>query len=404
MSEAAVNNPGTVGFVAQSIFNDTQLLAHQIGRKTSQGNVYAEVVRTGQIINGRVVDELAFERGGLNDNGEFTFVADFTDGSSGVYKASFGTTAPGVIPQPGIKTTADVSRRDLRTNQTTTNTDTDSAPVPGHAISAAAFGAAPPMAIADGKNDVTGSHLKGASFARSEFSPPVVANLTSAQSSASLITNWVVPNPAPGAGGPTTETILMFVSIDGTLLNEFTESIGPLILPALGSVSLPGAQIAAIAGPRNFPALPLSAEVSYTVNANVNGASSNVFGAYASLRNGDLFLAGDWDIANWDVLDDSTQLKADTNFLGVFSYTVNYDETFALEFVLETFAASNLFGQGSASSDFSNTANFRLTTASGAPLFQLGADGTAVVPLPPAISYLALGLMALIRMRASRTV
>ena len=91
------------------------------------------------------------------------------------------------------------------------------------------------------------------------------------------------------------------------------------------------------------------------------------------------FSSGDWDIANWDVLDDSTQLKADTNFLGVFSYTVNYDETFALEFVLETFAASNLFGQGSASSDFSNTANFRLTTASGAP-------ATACrIPRPPSI-------------------
>lgn len=119
-SEVALGENGTVAFVARDASNEEQLLVHQIGRRTaSQGNVYAELLRAGTVLDGRVVERIQFTREGQNERGEFAFVAHFDDGTSGVYKANFGSTAPGVVPHrpcapkrsPDVTTCAPTRRR-----------------------------------------------------------------------------------------------------------------------------------------------------------------------------------------------------------------------------------------------------------------------------------------------------
>ncbi len=180
---------------------------------------------------------------------------------------------------------------------------------------------------------------------------------------------------------------------------------GPFVFAVgTGRLSNPGGVgIYAVAGTL-LPQVSLVAEVNLTVNANVGGYSFNAFGGYASLRNGELIVGGDWDANDWTVSGDATTLRADAVAFQLVEYTVNYDETFALEFVIETLADSNaFFGNGTAIADFGNTARYSLSTASGARVLQLGSDGVAVVPLPAAAWLFVPGLGVLLKCRRRRS-
>lgn len=381
--EAAITGNGVVAFAARTLFGQKQLLAHQLGRATtSQGKVYAEVLRTGMQLDGRTVDDFTFTREGINDRGEFAFVTRFTDGSSAVYKANFGSTAPGVLPQPGLRAEAETRRYDFATNQQTVTVDVDIDTAPGQALAALADDGRD-IARADALNDTTGSHLKAMSTASSSFSSFREGKVTEARALSSVITNWVVPNPNP-LSGVTQETIQMLVVTDGTLLHQLAD-VAPIAIVSSGRLSSPGGAIAYDAVGSIFPRVPLVAEVALTINANVAGSAFNAFGGYASLRNGQLIVAGDWDPAGWTLGGGSRELRADIDTFQLVEYTINYDETFALEFIIETFAnSSSFFGVGSAVADFGNTTRFALTTRSGAPVVQLGSNGQAFVPLPGA--------------------
>lgn len=392
--EVGITGNGVVGFAARSAFGEKQLLTHQIGRTTaSQGKVYAEVVRTGMQLDGRTVDDFRFTREGMNERGEFAFVAEFSDGTSAVYKANFGSTAPGVVPQPGLRAEAETRRYDFATNQQTVVQDVDIDTVPGHAVAVLSSNGVDD-ARADALNDTTGSHLKAMSQASSSFASFSEGKVTESRAMTSVITNWTVPNPNP-LNGPSQETLQMLVVTDGTLLHEVGPGV-PVAITAPGRLSSPGgARIFRDPGSM-FPRVPLVAEVNFTVNANVGGSTFNAFGGYASLRNGDLIVAGDWDPAGWTVSGGPRELRADINTFQLVEYTINYDETFALEFIIETMANSNnFFGNGTATADFGNTVRFALSTRSGAPVIQLGSDGVAVVPVPGAVWLLGSALLGL---------
>lgn len=378
--ETAITETGAVAFTARSAFGTQELLVHQIGRTSSQGPVYAEVVRSGGQIDGRTVDSVMFTREGANERGEFAFVANFTDGTAGVYKANFGSTPPGTLPRPGLRAEVETRKYDFATNTQTVFNHVDTAPVPGHASTATLLD---PLAHAgaDVLNDATGSHLKTTSRAGANFASFSAATVSEAGSKVSAITNWLVPDPDL-TDGVTQETISMLMTMDGTLLHE-VDFGPPFAVISRGRTSAPGAVAVRSAAGTVFPRVPLVAELALTVNANVRGATFNAFGAYASLRNGELILGGDWDAADWTITGNAREMRATVDSFQIVTYTVNYDETFALEFLFETFAsAQTFFGIGTATSDFGNTARFALSTLSGAPLLQVGTEGAAVVPLP----------------------
>jgi hypothetical protein len=195
----------------------------------------------------------------------------------------------------------------------------------------------------------------------------------------------------------------MLLETDGTLLHEV--SPGPFIAgTARGRLSSPGGTTVFIDPQTTLPRVPLVAEVNVTVNANVGGTTFNAFGGYASLRNGDLIVAGDWDPTGWTVSGGPRELRAEIDTFQLVEYTINYDEIFALEFIIETMANSNnFFGNGTATADFGNTVRFALSTRSGAPVIQLGSDGVAVVPVPGAVWLLGSALLGLsLRRRPAR--
>lgn len=403
-SEVSLADNNTVAFVARDLDNEEQLLAHHIGRRTaSQGNVYAEVLRTGALLDGRVVERITFTREGQNDRGEFAFVAHFEDGSSGVYKANFGSTAPGVVPQPGLRAEAESRRYDMRTHAEVVVEDVEVAPVPGHATAAVPV-EANGFAAADALNDATGSHLKAVAQANSRLDlSPLTSTGFEGETRAlsSIITNWTVPNPGNGQTG---ETIQMLVTIDGTLRHEV--QTGPpvaIVSSGRGRLASPGGGRVQLSGPVTGPRVPLVAEVNYIINANVGGTTFNTFGGYARLTGGTLNVAGDWDPAAWDLTATADSLTADIDTFALVTYDITYDEVFALEFVVEAFASAHFFGTGTALADFGNTARFSLRTLSGAPVVQLGTTGAAVVPLPASVMLLlpACGLLLARRRRVS---
>ncbi|MGD9602485.1 MAG: hypothetical protein AB7O21_15165 [Gammaproteobacteria bacterium] len=398
--EAAITGNGVVAFAARSAFGDSQLLVHQLGRTSSQGPVYAEVLSTGRQIDGRTVRDFAFTREGANDRGEFAFIANFTDGTSGVYKANFGSTPPGTLPRPGLRAEVETRRYDFATNTQTVVREVDSAPVPGRAATATPLDPTA-HAAADVLNDATGSHLKAMSRATSNFASFSAATVAEASANVSAITHWRVHDPDP-TDTITQETISMLMTVDGTLLHEVVP--GPSVaVSTRGRLRSPGGMVAHTSVGTLLPRVPLLAELALTVNANVRGGAFNAFGAYASLRNGELIVGGDWDASQWVVTGGSRELRAEISTFQVVTYTVNYEETFALEFLFETFASTQtFFGTGAATADFGNTARFALSTRSGAPLVQLGSDGLAVVPLPAAWLCLAPACLAL--RRRGRTV
>ncbi|MGE0859785.1 MAG: hypothetical protein AB7P42_11820 [Gammaproteobacteria bacterium] len=403
-SEVALGENGAVAFVARDAHNEEQLLVHQIGRRTtSQGNVYAEVLRSGATLDGRVVDRIQFTREGQNERGEFAFVAHFDDGTSGVYKANFGSTAPGVVPRPGLRAEAESRRYDMRTHVQTVVEDVDVAPVPGNASAAVPMEAGI-RATASALNDATGSHLKAVAEASSllDFSSVGGSYEGETRALSSIITNWIMPNPGNGQTG---ETVTMLVTIDGSLSYERQPSLTPIFTSSgQGRLASPGGGRIQLTGPVSGPNVPLLAEVNYIVNANVGGTTFNAFGGYARLTGATLTVAGDWDPTAWNLAATSDSLQADIDTFALVTYDITYDEVFALEFVVETFASAHFFGTGTALADFGNTARFSLRSASGVPVLQLGSDGAAVVPLPPSLALLlpACGLLLARRRRGSR--
>ncbi|HSI59237.1 MAG TPA: choice-of-anchor tandem repeat NxxGxxAF-containing protein [Ideonella sp.] len=77
----SLNNVGQVAFVVEPTFGNRILV-------TGPDLVGDRVIGTGDILQGRVVDGLAFSREGLNDAGQLAFIAFFRDGSSAPYLAT----------------------------------------------------------------------------------------------------------------------------------------------------------------------------------------------------------------------------------------------------------------------------------------------------------------------------
>lgn len=87
LGDPALNDAGGIAFLVEPAFGAQVLTA---GADFGLGRV----IGSGDLLFGRVVQNLLFSREGLNDRGELAFTALFADGSAGVFLATPATAVP----------------------------------------------------------------------------------------------------------------------------------------------------------------------------------------------------------------------------------------------------------------------------------------------------------------------